>query len=498
MGSRRFVDIRNRLLEFLIEGVLKMELDVQSTTNKRGFLRQYFANIRGFYQRYWRDIVIAVVIGAIAAIASYVLAQQVNSVIVEEKAWDVWFEADIPRTFQNMIDRHSDHYRAKVHPLFSISTFVPVSLLMNLFHLQPLIAVRVMTSLVAALWLAAIYALLRLISCRRVDAIIFSGLAATSAAALFWFAVPETYSFGSLTIALALCFVALTQRRQFSSLWYVLVSTMTLSMTTTNWMVGILATAANHRAKQAFQITLNALSLGVLLWAVQKFAFPTAQFFLGDREERDYIVPLSFNSLTSAGRSFFAHTMVMPDLIIDAHKYDPPHWPIMVTQPAIPGSGSLWGMVAVVSWMALFGLGVWGFFRDRENRKLRWVLGLTLLGQLVLHLIYGEETFLYALHFVPLLVVLAAFSTFTRVRPIALILAIVVLVTAAMNNYRVFQQATDFVQRQSMVGWLDSPVPLPPLPPRLPESEATHARTVTALSEQLSWSKGEATGTIAS
>lgn len=36
---------------------------------------------------------------------------------------------------------------------------------------------------------------------------------------MFWFVVPETYSFGSLTILLARCFVAVTEHRQLSSLW---------------------------------------------------------------------------------------------------------------------------------------------------------------------------------------------------------------------------------------------------------------------------------------
>ena len=396
-------------------------------------------------QNLW-DIVLICVLATLAAVAAYQGAQLINPILFDNQASSVWFEADVSRVFNNMVDRKSDHYRVKVHPLFSLLAFPPVLLLKKLFSLEPDIAVAVVIAAVAVLWIATLFTLLRLIGCHRLDAMLFSILATVSAGAMFWFVVPETYSFGSLTILLGLCFVVFTEYRQFSSAWYVGVSAMTLSMTTTNWMAGILATIVNHPKKRALQITINTLCLVVLLWTVQKIIFRSAVFFLGDREEESYMLMSSSGGPLHILKSFIAHTMVMPAINVDAQKYAGIlDFPIMLTQLSQPGSGTVWGMVAVVLWTALLGLGVWGFFSGREHGKFRIVMGLTLLGNLVLHLLYGDETFLYSLHFVPLLILLAAYSTFTRARAIALLLTGALIVTAGTNNFIQFHKAVDAV-----------------------------------------------------
>ena len=76
------------------------------------------------------------------------------------------------------------------------------------------------------------------------------------------------------------------------------------------------------------------------------------------------------------------------------------------------------------------------------------MLGLTLLGQLGLHLLYGEETFLYALHFAPLLVVFAACSTLTRMRLVGLVLAGALVISAGVNNAMQFRTATAVLASQ--------------------------------------------------
>jgi hypothetical protein len=48
--------------------------------------------------------------------------------------------------------------------------------------------------------------------------------------------------------------------------------------------------------------------------------------------------------------------------------------------------------------------------------------------------IYGNEIFLYALHWVALLVIVAATSTLTRARPVTLLLCAVLVGTAGFHN----------------------------------------------------------------
>lgn len=54
---------------------------------------------------------------------------------------------------------------------------------------------------------------------------------------------------------------------------------------------------------------------------------------------------------------------------------------------------------------------------------------------------YGNETFLYSLHWVPLLVVVAALGMRTRLRPIALALAAVAVIAMLVSNTRRFELA---------------------------------------------------------
>jgi hypothetical protein len=216
-------------------------------------------------------------------------------------------------------------------------------------------------------------------------------------------------------------------------------------------MVGILSTFSQYPWKRALQLTANAFCLVVLLWAVQKAAFPSAQFFLDVRTEAKYTFMPKSAGLSYVLSSFVFHVMAMPAIgETNLDTRDPEVWPtIMVTQMSPPGSGSLWGAVAVVLWGVLLGLGVWALFTAGSHRRLRLVLGLSLLGQFALHAVYGDETFLYAMHFGPLLVVVAAFSTLTRMRTFGLALAGTLAICAGINNGLQFGTALKLLESHS-------------------------------------------------
>jgi hypothetical protein len=414
--------------------------------SKFGFnLQSRLSSIYCQARQHWRDLLLLVVIAGIGGFLSYQGARLIDPLIFYID--DVWFESDMPRVFSNMLFWGADHSRTQVHPLFSLVAFPPVYVLRTALGIAPFAAIRIVIATVASLWMGALFVLLRLVGCRRFDATLFSLLAASSAAAMFWFVVPETYSFGSLSLLLALDFVALTQYRKFSSWWYVAVSALTLSFTTTNWMAGILATIVNHPWKRSLQITVKTFCLVSLLWAVQKVIFPSAKFFLGIRQEKQFILKPESGGALQVFKNFVSHTMVMPTINV-IEKFTPTE-KVLSIQSSAPGSGSFWGILAVVLWPVLLGLGLWGLFSIRQHSQLRSVLALTLLGQLALHTLYGDETFLYSLHFAPLLVVLAALSTLTLARPLALVLAGILVLSAGINNGLQLNQAVQFLQNHT-------------------------------------------------
>lgn len=403
-------------------------------------------------RQYWRDVLLVVVIAVAAGFASYYNAQLINPVLILDKqTTDTWFHSDMTRVFDDMAIYQSGHNRTNVHPLFVLIAFPLVYVVKTAFWLEPITAVQIVIAAVAALWFSLLFILLRLLGCRQFDATLFSILAATSAAAVFWFVIPETYPFGSLSILLALSLAALAPHRQ-SPWWYVVVSALTLSFTITNWMVGILATVVNYRWKKSLQITFAAFTLVAVLVVVQKVVFPSFNAgFLRviptvTEEVADVFEPGSGSETgvpLQVVKSFVFDTMVMPSIqLVDNIKF--PAWSRMTIQTSPIGSGSLWGKFTVLLWAALLSLGLWGLFSIKKHLQLRIVLGLALLGQLTLHMIYGLETFLYSLHFLPLLMILAALSTLTRARLLALVLAGTLVLSAGANNGLQFSKIIEF------------------------------------------------------
>jgi hypothetical protein len=225
------------------------------------------------------DTLIVFMLGACAMMASLYGASHIPAAIITKPSYDIWFEADTPRAFDDMAYRAGNHFRSNAHPLFVLLINPVINFLHGVLRIDNLIAVRIVISQVAVLWIGTLYTLFRLIGCQRLDAVLFCLLAGVSASAIFWFVVPETYTFGSYTILLALFIAALSQHRKIPEAWFVMMSAATLSMTLTNWMAGIIATFCSLPWRRAVQITVNAFCLVVVLWTVQKYLFPRRQFF---------------------------------------------------------------------------------------------------------------------------------------------------------------------------------------------------------------------------
>ena len=159
---------------------------------------------------------------------------------------DVWFDADMPRVLRNMTIREEFHWTLYKHPLFSI-IFWPLTSVVRIFGPDPLLAVRIVTTINAGLAVALLWALLARLGLAVIDRVLVTLLFFASATMIFWFTVPETFTFGMTTLLLAL-HVAITPPPK-TVLGYIahgLVSLATLSVTITNWAAGLLATALSY------------------------------------------------------------------------------------------------------------------------------------------------------------------------------------------------------------------------------------------------------------
>ena len=369
------------------------------------------------------DGLIVPALATLAALASFHASQ-----FMPFETWDVWFEGDLLRTYWNMVRADSDHSRTNLHPLVTYVTYRPTARLMA--HVEAVTAARLVLAAVASVWIGIFYLVLRGLNCRRLDATLFSLLACISAAAIFWLPVPETYSFGSCTILLALLLILIVPETSF---WgYVIVNALTLSMTVTNWMAGLLATIVTHPWVRSLQIIVVALAVIVVLSGLQKRGFPDAQFpFVKSAEEQVFLLRDDSGGPIRIMSSFFFHSMIMPSIAVLKNEQVFPGPKTanlshkLSTQASSIGSGSRWAQFAVPVWAALLVMGLWALYTLPQCNKFRLVLGLSLVSQLMLHLLYGEETFLYALHFAPLLVIMVSLAALTAARPLVLLLVTV-------------------------------------------------------------------------
>ena len=416
------------------------------------------------------DILIGICLACFVFLGTYRIAQQINPVVFEYgttkhpvvlehgttktdgiglNTENIWFDGDLPKMMQ-MLTRRFAHYPGFTvkHPLFWPTGCV-VSYSLRILGVESLVQLRAFAAVVAAVWMGMMFMLFRIITGRRLDAAILSILAVSSASAMFWLPVPEVRALGAVTIIMGLCLAALRDQRVYSSVSYVLVSAATLSMTVTNWMVGILVTFIGQSWWRALQLTVNAFFVVSILWGIQKYFIPSAQFFLAfnHADEAFVLDPFSGGPLRVIS-SFVFHTMVMP--AIQVLSTSDPLWYGMSTQHSMPGSGTLWGSIAVVLWIALLVIGTYGLIVVRQYRVLRMVLAIAIVGQLALHLLYGHETFLHSMHWLPLLLSVVALGTLTRLRMLTLILSVMLVITCGINNGMQLMKAIETVDQIAM------------------------------------------------
>ena len=400
----------------------------------------------------WQDILLAVILAVAAGLVFYYGSQLINPVLTYDKqTGDTWFHNDTTRSFDDMAVYAVDHYRTNLHPLFVILTMPFVYAIRGIFGIDAVTAVRVVLAVNTSIWFGILFITLRLIGCRRLDSTLFTILAAVSAASVFWFTMPETYPFGSTTMLLGLGLVALAEYQKLSPVWYVLVGVLTLGITITNWMVAIFASFVKYRWKQAALITIASLVIVCVLVLVQKAIFPAFNagflrlFFNATSEAGSTgVLKAEFGGPMTAIKCFIFDTIVIPAIALVESPHGFAAWPSMTVQWSTPGSASIWGAIAVVLWIALFSLGIWGLFSSSQHRAFRLVLGLSLLGQIALEAVYGDERFVHSIHFLPFLILVAALSALTRARVLALALTAALILTAGINNGIQFNNAIAF------------------------------------------------------
>lgn len=243
---------------------------------------------------------------------------------------------------------------------------------------------------------------------------------------------------------LALATVAYTQRLgPLPIWWYVTVSALTLGVTITNWLAGLLMLLLClpiQRAAKTAACSFVAVFFGSL---VQYVLLGSPIFLIPRTAEVEPLKRIIFHP--HAGGAFtklkvlLFHSVVMPQVTVEDTG-------LLSVQHASPGSGGAWALAALALWICLALLGVWAIGLKGRTSKAAWLAVAFTAAQLVLYTVVGYESFLFSLHVAPLLIALAGTATLTRLRPLALTLAVSLVVIGSANNLQKFMVSADYIK----------------------------------------------------
>lgn len=399
------------------------------------------------------DLVISLALAGIAAAVTIWSMSLLGDDLWRETSFNLWFQADTPRVIANLTDASSDHYRVSVHPI-APSMLTSIVIFLEKMGARPRTAADAFMLAVASCAVGLFFINLRLLSLPRLPAIVFTLILLASAAFIHWAPIPELNMSSFLTIVIAL--TALAYGRTRSSIWWILVSSCTLGVTITNWSVGLAATFARWPIRRFFMISLVALIMVSVVALIQWLLFSRAPPFFTTSPLHE--VQYTQRSMEHRGqgqwrpldslRSMFVTTISAPNPVIEIQSSDR----VVTNQKSGYFDRTAIGIAVATAWLVVFVVGIWGGARTQRLRPVSVALGLMVLSQVALHSVYGNPTFLYAPHFLPILVMIAALSWFTPGRWPALVLAIFVVAAGGFDNARQFSVAAGLAHQAMAAG----------------------------------------------
>jgi hypothetical protein len=348
------------------------------------------------------------------------------------RAQDLWFDADTHRVFDNLTYRYSDHYRTSVHPLTSLLLSTP-TIALKALGCPVELAARVTVAAGAGLLAVAFFYLCTWITGRVVDALVYTLLLMSSASFLCFATVFELYTWGAFSILVAL--VSVTVGDHYKGVALVIGSAMSLSFTVTNWMAGLAATYLSVPIRRAALYSVFAFAVVAALSAVQSNIYPTSGKFLFFGEEQKYTKIDIREKIQAAPKAFFLDPIIFPGVVSKINEKGKTtlsaQRPDGATNPILDVAALVWICLASVGALA-----AWNAWSTQGRLSQMAILATGLIaGQLILHLFYGDDGyFLYSLHFAPLLILLASFSSTTKWRVPCLAGTMVLVCLTAWSN----------------------------------------------------------------
>ena len=394
------------------------------------------------------DRIIALLLGLTAMLVAARVMAQMPQGLYSGTGFDIWFQADQPRALAALTDRLSPlHGRDNVHPLYSLLLF-PIADVLRHLGASPLAAGMAIIMGCGFGSAALLYLVLRRMGLARLAAALGVQAFIVSATFLHWFGIVETYAASSLT-AIGATYLFL-RRPEPSSRTTILATILSMSMVVTNWTLGIALSATRLSLSRFLRLMLVTAVLCVTLSLVQHRIFPQAgEFFrrYAIEAEESFIaggeikpVPGEAPHWVQALRGVAVTSAVAPRPYFDTLPKSGKK--ILNNQKSPWSSYDLWGDVAVGAWGLMLALSAITLATERRVTPTVLALAGFMAGQVVLHIVYGDITFLYAGDFFVVLMVLACQGALGRWRRLHMAALASFIVAGAVANTHALNTAT--------------------------------------------------------
>lgn len=347
----------------------------------------------------------------------------------------VWVGAEIDDTTQRMIGDTVVHNRTLHYPLLASVLRAPGIVLRRAApSIDGRATVRLTLALASGAWVAGLFVMCRAIGCRLIDAILLSGIGVSSAAAIFWSGVPDVAVIVAVTVFPPIIAAALAVRRELGAAAWVTTMLVSMSLSASHALNGVIAARRHHSRGATLQIAVNAVAVLIVLCSVQRLIFNASERLVDhDPADRPAIRATLITAPLAPVVPFVVMGMVMP--AVDAQTE-------LSMERAGLWSWNIGGGVAVVAWLLLLLIGVAAALPPPAAR-LRGFFLIALAGQLALMLLLDGDTFRAAMSTVPLLIGLTALATLGAWRRTAVVLTLLLIVTAGINNAQQLQRSLD-------------------------------------------------------
>ena len=326
---------------------------------------------------------------------------------------DMYFNSDVARVISNLEDNGKiSHDRSRTHPYFSIFavTVSKAGVYLGIQNVAFPIYKLVFGTLGAFLFWLFVYK-----NTNTMQAFASLTLLLCTMSFRVWAAVPETFLFSFFTLMLALNLMQLKAKPE-----YVLLST--LAGTITNLFLGLVHLLLEYKNKTIIlKILFSFILFAIITSIIQQSIYPTSTHFFdifAHKEELRYVAK-NLSSVQFRLYDFFISGFIVP----------------LSSEIKLPiTTASLWQeffrvtilssieviiltILTIITLAMVYLMALYAFIKSNHKSAISKSILIFIGFELMLHLIYGDDPFLYSLNFTPLIIIFMSLHQPEKLKP---------------------------------------------------------------------------------